>query len=233
MKGLWILCCLTSLVVHLSNEFESGCSSSHHHNAAVSRASFRAKEMLLAQPSDVDVKDRLLIMILFTKRKGRMELLKCSLLKLKANMMTNTTVDVFIWTLNKTNYSATAVPSWFTTTEFPRMQWMPIEQEVWTVPCGLSPSSQWALRQHFDVDYYLMGRWWVGAVTIICICDEPDNFSVLPLHRRLTFSLDFAKAMGYSYHLQFDDDAMLNSALAYNVVDKLKERNYLMVRYAS
>lgn len=36
--------------------------------------------------------------------------------------------------------------------------------------------------------------------------------------------------MGYSYHLQFDDDAMLNSALAYNVVDKLKERNYLMVR---
>jgi len=34
--------------------------------------------------------------------------------------------------------------------------------------------------------------------------------------------------MGYAYHLQFDDDAMLNSALAYNVIDKLKDRNYLM-----
>ena len=70
----------------------------------------------------------------------------------------------------------------------------------------------------------------MSAVTTICMCNEADVLSAILLHRRLTFSLDFAKAMGYSYHLQFDDDAMLNSALAYNVVDKLKERNYLMVR---
>ena len=35
--------------------------------------------------------------------------------------------------------------------------------------------------------------------------------------------------MGYSYHLQLDDDAMLNGAISYNIIDTLKERNYLMV----
>lgn len=49
------------------------------------------------------------------------------------------------------------------------------------------------------------------------------------IYRRLTFSLDFAKEMGYKYHLQFDDDAMLNSKIQYNIVDKFKENNYLMV----
>eukprot|EP01037_Dinobryon_pediforme_P030360 gene30360-34404_t len=38
---------------------------------------------------------------------------------------------------------------------------------------------------------------------------------------RLTFSLDFARRMGYKYHMQFDDDAMLNGPLAYDIVQKL------------
>jgi hypothetical protein len=81
---------------------------------------------------------------------------------------------------------------------------MKIPVETWKIPCGLTNDSEWVLRKNFDIDYYLMGRW------------------------RLTFSLDFVKEMGYIYHLQFDDDAMINNKINYDIVQKLKKRKIQM-----
>jgi len=40
--------------------------------------------------------------------------------------------------------------------------------------------------------------------------------------------MDFAREMGYAYHLQFDDDAMLNGMLAYDIVQKLRNGSVQM-----
>jgi len=188
---------------------ETNCNDEHHRHKAVARWVEKAQRMLQSQPSEVPLADRLVVMVLFSKgfvnsaeMKGRLEYLKCSLLKLKQNMA-KTTVDVFIWTLNSTSV-VPVIPSWLTPLDFPRVHVISVEPETWRIPCGLVDDSKWAVRSHFDVDYYLMGRW------------------------RLSFSLDFARAMGYSQHLQFDDDAMLNAPLPYDIVSEFKASNYMM-----
>ena len=112
-----------------------------------------------------------------------MNFLKCALKRLQINLIANTPADVYVWVPLE---SLSSIPQWLNATYFPRVVVLPIEKETWRVPCGLIDDAKWAVRDHFEVEYYLMGRW------------------------RLTFSLDFAKVMGYKYHLQFDDDAMLN-----------------------
>mmetsp|Transcript_1550 Transcript_1550/g.2631 ORF Transcript_1550/g.2631 Transcript_1550/m.2631 type:complete len:383 (-) Transcript_1550:1744-2892(-) len=195
---------------HLLEQQDEPCNKFHHNTEAVEKSAAKAKEMLLKHPTDVPIEDRLLVMILFSRgfthekeMSGRLEYLRCSLLKLKANMMPQTTIDIFIWALNSTE-SHPIIPGWFNAQDFPRMNIIGMEPETWRIPCGLVDDSQWAVRKHFNIDYYLMGRW------------------------RLTFSLDFAKAMGYKYHLQFDDDAMLNQKLSFDIVQKFREHNYLM-----
>jgi hypothetical protein len=194
----------------LTQDQETNCNDEYHNHKAVARSAEKAQRMLQSQPSAVAIADRLVVMVLFSKgfvnsdeMKGRLEYLKCSLLKLKQNMMPKTTIDVFIWTLNSTSV-VPVTPGWFNPTDFPRMHIIDVEPETWRIPCGLVDDSKWAVRSHFDVDYYLMGRW------------------------RLAFSLDFARAMGYSLHLQFDDDAMLNQPLPYDIVQQFKEKKYMM-----
>eukprot|EP01032_Pedospumella_encystans_P038939 gene38939-44143_t len=178
----FFLCALGGVLASSSSKAAksaSNCNDQHHNHDAVSANAEKAKAMLLNHPTDVPIKDRLLVQVLFSKgfvnspeMAGRLNYLRCALLKLKANMMEKTTVDVFIWTLNSTSV-VPVIPDWFNSKDFPRMNIISIEPDTWRIPCGLIEDSKWAVRKHFDIDYYLMGRW------------------------RLSFSLDFAKEMGY------------------------------------
>lgn len=186
------------------------CTPHYHDHDAVARAVLKAKRQLDKQPIDVPMEDRLAVMILFSKgftksgrNNDRLKWLRCSLAKLRDNLLPNTTADIYLWTLNDEDDSI-VIPSWLTAEEFPRVHVVEIEPSTWQIPCGLVDDSQWAVRSHFDVDYYLMGRW------------------------RLSFSPDFARAMGYEYHLQFDDDAILLSPLSIDVVEMSRRRNILM-----
>lgn len=188
------------------------CNPYFHNDIEVQETVQKAQQSLQQFPNDIAMSERLAVMILFSKgfshpsakhsMQGRLDYLKCALLKLKLNLMNHTHTDVYIWALNTTEHPI-HIPSWFTKEAFPRMHILAIPTNVWKIPCGLLPDKDWALRKLFDVDYYLMGRW------------------------RLTFSLDFAKAMGYEYHLQFDDDAMLNDAITTNVIKQLQDMNAL------
>jgi hypothetical protein len=145
----------------------------HHKNSAVESAK-KAKILLSRFPIDVPISDRLAIMILFSKgfldaQKRRHKFLHCAITKLQRNLP-NTSFDIYIWTLNLTT-SETIIPYWLSAEKFPKINIMEIPEETWKIPCGLISDSEWALRNRFSIDYYLMGRW------------------------RLTFSLDFAKEM--------------------------------------
>ncbi len=193
----------------------SDCNNYHHNLDSVSVSVGKAHAKLNNTLSTVPIANRLIVMILFSdgfmshshhssshksNSHGRQDFLHCALLKLQQHMMKLTTADIFIWNLNRNGSQAIVVPSWLNSTAFPRVHVMEIEPETWRVPCGLVNDSQWAVRDHFSLDYYLMGRW------------------------RLTFSLDFARAMGYRYHLQFDDDALLNEPVRYDLVRKMSEK---------
>lgn len=173
----------------------------------VRKAATKAKGMI--QESKEPIGNRLLIMILFSRgfsakaNNNRLEFLRCALLKLQQQLMTKTPADVFIWGLNSTE-DPIMIPSWFNSVTFPRTHIIELPSEVWKIPCGLVSEKEWVTRRHFDIDYYLMGRW------------------------RLTFSFDFAKEMGYEYHLQFDDDAMLNSPVPYNIISEFQTKQYSM-----
>jgi len=79
---------------------------------------------------------------------------------------------------------------------------MPILKETWQTPLYMTNESLWVARDSFNLDYYLVGRW------------------------RLTYGLDFATQMGYRYHLQLDDDTMVNSKLEENIVAKMSASGY-------
>lgn len=181
----------------------------HFHNTHAVDSSVRyAHANLLHHETKVAIEDRLPVMMLFSQgfqNPSRIEFLKCSLKKLQINMMATTTIDVYIWVPLE---SMSNIPLWLNSTSYPRVIVMPIPKESWRVPCGLVDDSQWAVRKNFDIDYYLMGRW------------------------RLTFSLDFARSMGYKYHLQYDDDAMLNSPLKSNLVERMKISGYDMAVFS-
>lgn len=189
------------------------CNDKFHNSESVAVSTFKAHTLLLNHPSRVPIHDRLLVMILFSKgfvkskeMEGRLEYLRCALRKLQTGLMPKTTLDIFIWTLNTTEIVPN-IPGWLNSVDFPRVNVIEIEQETWRVPCGLIDDSKWALRHQFDLDYYLMGRW------------------------RLSFSPDFARKMGYSYYLQFDDDAMFNGNLGFDVVKHFRKKHLLMGVY--
>lgn len=181
----------------------------HFHNDAIVHATAKLAHVHMEKfPTTVPISDRLLVMVLFSqgfRNPERMELLKCSLKKLKINAMQNTTMDVLVWVPMD---SWSFVPPWLNGTDFPRVSVIPIPIESWRIPCGLKDDSTWAVKNKFNTDYYIMGRW------------------------RLTFSLDLAKKMGYAYHLQFDDDAMLNSPLNFNLVDRMRSSKYDMAVFS-
>jgi hypothetical protein len=185
----------------------------NNHKILAAESANKAKLLLSRFPTEVPISNRLAVMILFSRgfssayqHKNRLEFLHCAITKLLRNLQ-NTSIDVFIWTLNTTEVMPD-IPNWLSAKNFPRINVMEIPVETWKIPCGLIDDSEWAVRKHFDIDYYLMGRW------------------------RLTFSLDFAKEMGYAYHLQFDDDAMLNNKIEYDVVQSLKEKTIDMAVFS-
>lgn len=178
--------------------------------APVKQAATRARDLLQQHQDSSQIKDRVAIMILFSRglssnnrNSNRLEFLHCALLKLQKNLLSQTNADIYIWALNSTE-NPIVIPSWLNSKDFPRTFVMELPADAWKIPCGLISEKQWTVRKHFDIDYYLMGRW------------------------RLTFSFDFAKEMGYEYHLQFDDDAMLNQPVPYNIVQKFNENGYSM-----
>jgi hypothetical protein len=195
----------------MTNAADAPCNNLFHNHDAVVASAQKARKLLGNYgDNSVPMADRLIVNILFSRGflKGnnfqhRLHFLKCALLKLQENLMGKTPTDVFIWTLNMTDLHP-IIPLWINASTLPHVHVIEIEPVTWLVPCGLTPDSQWVTRNKFDVDYFLMGRW------------------------RLTFSLDFAKEMGYSYHLQFDDDAMLNGKLDYDVVKSLKNKDIHM-----
>jgi len=188
------------------------CNPNPHDPEAISKAVAQATISLNRFDNSLPMTDRLAIMILFSrgfnekqssKMNSRLEYLHCALLKLQKQLMTSTPADVYIWGLNMTD-NPMIIPTWLNSQELPRVHIMEIPENTWKIPCGLAPDHEWAVRKHFDIDYYLMGRW------------------------RLTFSLDFVKAMGYKYHLQFDDDAMLNTIVSYNILPEFHKHSYHM-----
>lgn len=205
----FISCCTTPATAE--EVAKTQCNPYFHNEEAVARSVKKATKMLEKfENSKVPMSDRVVVNILFSRGflhghnfQHRLQFLKCALLKLKINLMDKTPTDIFIWTLNTENVHP-VIPDWINSELLPRVHVIEIEPETWQVPCGLKPDSEWVTRDKFDVDYYMMGRW------------------------RLSFSLDFAKAMGYGYHLQFDDDAMLNAKLDYDVVESLKKKDIHM-----
>lgn len=190
-----------------------------HDKDLVSSLVAKAENVSKAFPTTVPIEDRLAVSILFSHgffpsdrhthnrhQTNRINLLRCSLRKLKEVLLHNTTADVYVWYVGAENETVTPEASKFMTTtvkninsEYPRVHFMLFPESTWQIPCGLVNHHRWSHRTHIDVDYYLMGRW------------------------RMTTCLDFAKARGYRYHLQLDDDAILQGdALTYNVIDKLR-----------
>lgn len=180
----------------------------HNHDAIQASVAFANKHLT----STVETrKNRLPVMILFSQGlepsaqvHNRLKYLKCSLRKLIKNLP-GTSLDIFIWVPES---SLQHIPEWFKADSFPNTVFIPIVDITWRVPCGLSDDALWAVRNKFDLDYYLMGRW------------------------RLTFSLDFAQAMGYKYHLQFDDDAMINNIISYDIVSRARNETKDMVVFS-
>jgi hypothetical protein len=186
------------------------CSSQLHDKDAVQRSVTKANVLLQRHPTLYPREDRLAIMILFSNglseqsNSERIRYLRCSLKKLRAYLMPTTPLDIFVWVRTK-HGEALVVPEWIES--IPRVNVMKVEPSTWQVPCGLKSDKEWTMRYRFDYDYYLMGRW------------------------RLTFSFDFVKAMGYAYHMQFDDDSVLNGPVAYNVVNALRQGGSYMAAF--
>lgn len=209
---IWLAVLLACFAVDRAEE--TTCNPTHHNPEAVQGTVEAAKSLIGRFPTEVAIKDRLAVMILFSRgfhpERGaganRLNYLRCALLQFQRRIAVKTPVDIYIWVLQPSGDAGKAieVPEWLNSTAFPRVNVIGIPSESWRVPCGLLPDSQWNLRKKFDFDYYLMGRW------------------------RLTFSLDFAQAMGYEYHMQFDDDAVVLSDVDYNIVDKLRTEKHDM-----
>lgn len=181
------------------------CNYEYHNRDAVARSVQRAQKLIESSPKNrPSIEERVAVMILFSSglhgNNNRLEYLRCALSKIQKNLMQHTPMDIFIWTRNATTKSVLDkhIP-WYNSSTFPHVHFMEIEPETWKVPCNLTDDSKWEVRKHFNVDYYLMGRW------------------------RLTFSLDFARAMGYKYHAQIDDDLLINKPVEYNLIDKMRQ----------
>lgn len=190
------------------------CNPYIHNPAQVAQAVTQAKQLLSRFPTGIPIKDRLLVNILFSQgfsnvnrnSANRLNHLRCALIKLQRGLGSNTTLDIFIWSLNTTSRPLN-IPYWLNESSFPRVNVIEIPELVWRKPCGLIPDRQWVVRKNFDLDYYIMGRW------------------------RLTFSMDFAKEMGYEYTTQFDDDCVMLNSINYSLIEKLKNGRYDAVMY--
>lgn len=122
----------------------------------------------------------------------RLDLLRCSLHKLYLHVGTTTPMDVYLW-MNET--SIPRLPHWFYA-EFPEVFVVPIDENSWQIPTGISPPSTWSFINVFPVNYHIMGRW------------------------RLTYAFDFVHALGYKYMLQIDDDTLMMQSINFNIVDR-------------
>jgi hypothetical protein len=195
------------LLVHPSFATET-CNPYHYPADAIKSSAAQAKLLVERFPTIVPIKDRLAVMILFSQgfkntHASRLNYLRCSLIQYHRQVGVNTPSDIFIWVLNST-HNPRDIPDWLNTTAFPRVNIVTIPDSTWKIPCGLIPDNQWNLRRKFDLDYYLMGRW------------------------RLTFPLGFVREMGYEYHLQLDDDAIISIPVKYNFVQRMREEKMQM-----
>jgi hypothetical protein len=177
------------------------CTTRTDFHVIVTDAVKNAIQLLNISNSSLNFQDRLAVMILFTKPFNdikRSKLLKCSLRKLISNMM-NTPLDIYVF--NKREHVLNT-PEWLQGIR-QYVHIMNIHDESWKFPCNLQDHRLWIGYKKFELDYYLMGRW------------------------RLTFQMEFLRAMGYSYFLQYDDDTMLNSIIKMNIVNHFRNNQIL------
>ena len=81
--------------------------------------------------------------------------IKCSISKLKTNLLPNNPSDIFIW-VPEGKVPNNFTPKWLYNVS--DVYIMEIQKEVWFVP-SLSNDSLWVGRESFELDYYLVGRW--------------------------------------------------------------------------
>jgi len=185
---------------------EDPCNPYLHSPEIVEKSVVIAKDILIKNPSSVSLENRLVVMVIFGggfSDQIRLPHLRCSLRKLQLNVMPATPLDIYLWVPAKDTEPAN-IPDWLKAPEYDRVFLMPIPLESFRMPCGLSNDATWTVRKHFSLEYYIMGRW------------------------RMTFAIDFVRAMGYKYYLQLDDDAMINNQLNMNIVDTFKSKGYNM-----
>ena len=151
--------------------------------------------------SPTPMNERLLVQIVFTEgflvdMKGlRQKWLRCCLAKIEKFLIPHSHADVFVW-VPEDKWSE---PRWLH--EFNNVHIFKLNNQTFGVPCSLPDHQSWQGRSEFEIDYYLTGRW------------------------RLTFSLEFAKKMGYEYMLNIDDDMIITAPVQYNLYSRAKGDN--------
>ena len=159
---------------------------------------FKGHERISAS---IPMNERLLIQIVFTegfledKIELRQKWLRCCLAKIEKFLIPHSHADVFVW-VPEEKWSE---PSWLH--EFNNVHVFKLNNQTFGVPCNMPDHQSWQGRSEFEIDYYLTGRW------------------------RLTFSLEFAKKMGYEYILNIDDDTILTESVQYSIYNRAKTDN--------
>jgi len=130
----------------------------------------------------------------------RLHYLHCSLHKFYTNIGKFTPIDVYLWVSWD---ERSQLPSWLKE-DYPQLIILPIQESSWQIPANVGPHSSWKHSTQFAVDYYLHSRW------------------------RMTFAMEFVKAMGYPYVLLTDDDTFVLNEISQNVIDRLLEHDILL-----
>jgi hypothetical protein len=163
----------------------------------------------LRRQSINDTASRLAIMIAFSfplilplteANHRRLHYLHCSLGKFYTNVGNNTPTDIFLWISND---PLSTIPAWMHE-DYPQLILLPIQPSSWQAPADLDPHPTWKHSSVFSEDYYLHSRW------------------------RLTFAMDFVKALGYPYILLADDDTFVMNRITINIVKEFTRYGIVM-----
>lgn len=168
----------------------------------------RAKRFLGEEVGKVH--DHLAVMILFAHRipaayeDHNLRYLHCALKSLQQFVLITTPLHVYIWVHAG---STSLILNWLEFNDIRstlNVMVMPISEDEWNIPDFIGPKAGWSMTNFFDEDYYAMGRW------------------------RLTHMFDFVHEMGYEYMLQMDDDTIIMSPCAFNIVEHFRNNSKLM-----
>lgn len=130
----------------------------------------------------------------------RFHYLHCSLHKVYNNIGNYTPIDVYLWVSAD---ETSQLPLWIQT-EYPQLIILPIPVSSWQLPTNIGPHHGWKHSDVFKEDYFIHSRW------------------------RMTFAMEFVKAMGYKYILLTDDDTFVMNPIPFNIIEQFSNSNVLM-----